>query len=171
MQIDRLDATPLEKFTWAQQQQQQQQQQQHQLHAHADAASLGQAEPFTRARDDLVEQLEYRENSVLLDTSDPGLLVGEHGIIHNSGAAAASSMVVGCCDERVPQDKPTLESTEDVQRLPTTWSWEDLPWARLSDVGDSSFEGLGLEDSLDLDSSSDDANSIDIDMSIFLDDD
>ena len=116
-----------------------------------------------------MEQLEYRENSVLLDTSDPGLLVGEHGIIHNSGAAAASSVVVGCCDESEPQDKPTLESTEDAQWLPTTW--EDLPWARLSGVGDSSFEGLDLEDSLDLDSNSDDANSVDIDMSIFLDDD
>ena len=170
-QIDGLDATPLEKFAWAQQRQRQrQQQQQHQVLD--DTATLGQAEPVAHARipslvqglplDNLAESPERSDSNVLFDSFDDGLLIGEHGIIHNSSAGAASSIGVGCSDAQEAMvmaevgkqhGKWTQMSTEDTQWLPM--AWEDLSSAGASDAGDGNSEGFDLDNSLDLDLSLD----------------
>ena len=110
----------------------------------------------------LAESAERSNSNVLLDNFDDGLLIGEHGIIHNSSAGAASSIGVGCSDAQEAMvmaevgkqhGKWTQMSTEDTQWLPM--AWEDLSLDGASDAGDGNSEGFDLDNSLDLDLSLD----------------
>ena len=125
--------------------------------AHARIPSLVQGLPL----DNLAESPERSNSNALFDNFDYGLLIGEHGIIHNSSADAAS-IGVGCSDGQEAtvmaevskqHDKSTQMSTEDAQWLPM--AWEDLSSDGARDAGDGNSEGFDLDNSLDLDLSLD----------------
>lgn len=165
MQIDGLDASPLEHFAWVQQHRQQQQRlHQRQLEKHAGVATPGQAQPAWMPSqvqglppDELARSPVYSNSNVLLDNIDDGLLFGAHGIIHDSEAGATSSVALGCHDAQ----EVTAMEAEELQ-LAEKLEWPPMVWGGASSActGDTTSSGcnstgLDLDNSFDLDPSFD----------------